>query len=98
MRDRAQNLVYVDAAVLRGEGRKPPRRLLELPLTTDAVPALGLIPRNSDVHQPLVEILLRSVGRAPGVLERLVGGEELSAADQVEALSEAVRDRVRRRP
>jgi hypothetical protein len=50
------------------------------------------------VDEPLEEIAFGAVGGTPRVLERLVGGEELASADQVEALCEADRDLVRGRP
>jgi len=40
------------------------------------------------MHEPLEEVTLRWLGGAPGVLELLVGREELAAADQVEAGNE----------
>jgi hypothetical protein len=36
------------------------------------------------VDEALKEVLLGRVGCTPGVLERLVGGEVLAAADQLE--------------
>jgi hypothetical protein len=49
------------------------------------------------VDEPLVEVALRRLGLAPDVLEHLVGGEVLAAADQLEAALELV-IRVKRRP
>jgi hypothetical protein len=60
-------------------------RLLELAFAPDAVPAPGLVPGDRDVHEPLEEILLLGGACPPGVLELLVCGEELTAADQLEA-------------
>ena len=88
----------VDAAVTRRVRRQAAVGLRKLALAADAIAAAGLVPGDRHVDQALEEVALRAVGRAPGVLERLVRGEELSAADQVEALCEAVRDRIRRRP
>ena len=79
--------------MLRRVGPEPPRRLLELPLAADAVPTPGLVPGNSDVDEPLEEVALLGRRRAPGVLERLVRGEELAAANQLEPARELVRDR-----
>jgi hypothetical protein len=80
--------------MLRRERLEPSLRLLELPLEADAVPAAGLVPRHDDVHEPLEEVLLRRLGRAPGVLERLVCLEVLAAASQLEATLEISRDRL----
>ena len=75
----------VDAAMPRREGRQPPDRLLELPLASDAIAALRLVPRDRDVDEALVEVLLAGVCRPPGKLELLVRGEVLAPADQLEA-------------
>jgi hypothetical protein len=83
--------------VLRTEGREPARRLLELTLAADAVPAAGLIPGDRDVDEALEEVLLGRLGGAPGQLELLVGGKELAAADQLEPALEIAVNR-RRRP
>jgi hypothetical protein len=40
------------------------------------------------VDEPLEEVLLRLVGGAPGVLERLVRGEVLAGAGEVEPAGE----------
>ena len=74
-------------------GPEPPRRLLELPLAADAVPAAGLVPRNREVHETLKEVALLGRGCPPGVLELLVGGEVLAAPDQVQAALKALRER-----
>jgi hypothetical protein len=71
--------------------REPPLRLLELALAADAVAAAGLVPRDRDVHEPLVEVALLVGGGPPRQLELLVGREELPGADQLEpALEETV--------
>jgi hypothetical protein len=88
----------VDVPVPRRVRRQAAVGLRELALAADAIAAAGLVPGDRHVDEPLEEVPLRPLGRAPGVLECLVRGKELSAADQVEALCEAVRDRVRRRP
>ena len=75
----------VDPAVLGRERPEPPRRLLELALAADPVSTRRLVPRNSDVHEALEEVLLGRVRRPPGKLQLLVRGEELAAADQVDA-------------
>jgi hypothetical protein len=80
--------VEVDAPMFGRVPREPPRRLLELPLAADAVAAACLVPRDRDVHEPLVEVALLCGGRAPRQLELLVGGEELARADQIEAALE----------
>jgi hypothetical protein len=60
-----------------------PRRLLELALAADPVPAAGLVPRDRDVDESLVEVALLRRRRAPRQLELLVRGEELAAANQL---------------
>jgi hypothetical protein len=45
------------------------------------------------VDKPLEEILFPSVGGAPRIFERLVSGEELAAANQLEPLAEELRPR-----
>ena len=69
----------VDALVPWGIRAEAPRRLLELALAADAVPAAGLVPRDGDVDEPLVEVALLRRRRAPRQLELLVRGEELAA-------------------
>ncbi len=69
----------------RRKRTQPTRRLLELALAADAVPAPGLVPRDRDVNEPLEEVLLLGGACPPGVLQLLVCGEELTAADQLEA-------------
>ena len=93
-----EHSVDVDAAVGRGERREPPRRLLELAPRGDRPPAAGLVPGDGDVDEPLEEVTLRCVRRPPRVLERLVGGEVVPPADQVEPELEALGDGVRARP
>ena len=83
----------LDAAMPGRVGTEPSPGLRELPLTPDAVPAAGLVPRNGDVHEPLQEVALRRLRRPPGVLERLVRGEVLAAADQLDTALERVRPR-----
>ena len=72
---------------------EPAGGLLQLPLAADAVAAAGLVPGDGHVDEALEEVALLVGSRAPGVLELLVGGEELAAADQVETALE-----LRRRP
>jgi hypothetical protein len=67
--------------VLRCVRAEAPRRLLELALAADPVPAAGLVPRDRDVDEPLVEVALLRRRRAPRQLELLVRGEELAAAN-----------------
>jgi hypothetical protein len=78
----AENVGYVEAAVLRPEGGEPPSRLLELALAADLISAPGLVPRNGDVDESLEEVTLLAVGGAPDVLQHLVRGEVLAALDQ----------------
>jgi hypothetical protein len=77
--------------VLRRIRPEAPRRLLELPLAADAVATAGLVPGDGDVDEPLEEVALLVLGGPPGVLELLVGREELAPADQIEAGGELVR-------
>ncbi len=76
--------------MLRGVGPEPAGGLLQLPLAADAVAAAGLVPRDGDVDEALEEVALLRPG-SPGVLELLVRGEELAAADQFQAGGEVVR-------
>ena len=77
----------------RRERPEPALRLLELPLEPDPVPASGLVPGDDDVDEPLEEVLLLGIGRAPRVLERLVRGEVLAPPREVEAKRQISRDR-----
>jgi hypothetical protein len=77
----------------RREGPEPAFRLLELSLEADPIPAAGLVPGDDDVHEPLEEVLLRGLGCAPGVLERLVRGEVFAVAGKLEAPVQISRDR-----
>jgi hypothetical protein len=70
-------------------GRKPPRRLLELPHAAGPVAASGLVPGDGDVDEALEEVALGRLRRAPLVLELLVRGEELAAPDQLNPAPEA---------
>jgi len=72
--------------------------LLQLALAADLVFSSGLVPRDGDVDEPLVEVALLGRCGAPRVLELLMGGEELAAADQVEAAREPSLELVRGRP
>ena len=74
----------VDAPVGRRERPEPPRRLLELPRRRDGPPAPGLVPRDRDVDEPLVEVALLGGSRAPRRLELLVRLEEPAGADVLE--------------
>ena len=82
----------VEAAVRGRVGPQAPRGLLELALAADAVAASGLVPGDGDVDEPLEEVALRRVGRSPGVLESLVGGEVLAAPDELEPALESADD------
>ena len=79
--------------MVRRVGPESPRRLLELALAPDMVPALRLVPGHGDVDETLEEVSLLGRRRAPRVLERLVRGEELAAPNQLEPARELVRDR-----
>ena len=67
----------------RREWAEPTLRLLELALEPGPVPAAGLVPGDDDVHEPLEEVLLLGLRRAPRVLERLVRGEVLAPPREV---------------
>jgi hypothetical protein len=90
-RELLEDGVDVDAAVLGRVRPEPSRSLLQLALAANAVAAPGLVPRDRDVDEPLEEVALFGCRRAPGVLELLVGGEELACADQVEPARELLR-------
>ena len=72
----------------RRERAEAPGGLLELPLAADRVATSGLIPGDDDVDEPLEEVLLGRVSGSPGVLERLVRGEVLAGAGEVEPAGE----------
>jgi hypothetical protein len=74
--------------VRRREGGEPARGLLELPLAARLVAAACLVPGDDDVDEPLEEVLLGGLGRAPGVLECLVRGEVLAGAGEIEPAGE----------
>jgi hypothetical protein len=75
----------VEAAMPGSVALQAPRRLLELALASDPVSPPGLVPGDGDVDEALEEVPLGGRGRAPGHLERLVGGEVLTPLDQLEA-------------
>jgi len=79
--------------MLRRVGPEPPCGFLELPLAPHTVPAPGLVPGDRDVDETLEEVALLGRRRPPGVLERLVRGEELAAPNELEPARELVRDR-----
>jgi hypothetical protein len=70
--------------------REPASRFLELPLAADAVAAVGLVPGNSDLDEPLEEVALLGLGGTPGRLELLVRREVLAAADQFDSARESL--------
>lgn len=61
----------------------------KLSLAADAVPPTRLVPGDSDVDEALKVIAFGRPRRAPGKLELLVCGEELSLIDQAESSVEA---------
>jgi hypothetical protein len=63
---------------------QPPSRLFELALTSDRPSTPRLVPGDRHVDEPLEEVALRGLGRAPRELELLVGREPLAAAQQLE--------------
>src|SRR5204863_110747 len=65
-------------------------RLLELAFATNSVAPTGLVPRDGDVHEALEEVALGRLGRAPGVFELLMGGEEFAGSDQSQAALERI--------
>jgi hypothetical protein len=67
---------------------EPAPRLLELTLAPDPVAAAGLVPRDGDVHEALVEVALLRLGGAPRDLQLLVSLEVLAAPDQLDAALE----------
>src|SRR5438132_13807362 len=79
---------HVDAAVLGSVGSQTPRGLLELAPAADPPPSAGLVPGDRDVDEPLEEVALRRLGRAPCFLERLVRREVLAATQQLDPLCE----------
>jgi hypothetical protein len=68
-------------------------RLFQLPLAADAFASSRLVPGDRNVDEPLQEVSLGRLGRSPGVLQLLVGGEVVAAADQLEAAGVGVRGR-----
>ena len=60
-------------------------RFLELPVHPDSSPAACLVPRDRDVHEALQKVAFFGRRGPPGVLELLVRGEVLAAADQLDA-------------
>ena len=86
----------VDASVLRCKRPEAAGGLFELTLAPRLVAAPSLVPGDDDVHEALEEVLLLRLGRSPGVLERLVGGEVLARAGEVETQGEISRQRLGR--
>jgi hypothetical protein len=76
--------------MLRREWRQASRRLLELSLAADTVPAACLIPGDRNMDESLEEVLLRRLSRAPNVLERLVRLEVLAVLDLREPLCKPI--------
>ena len=74
----------VHPAVLGRERPEPASRLRQLPLEAGPVAAPGLLPRDDDVHEALEKVLFFLLGRSPRVFERLVRGEVLARAGQIE--------------
>jgi hypothetical protein len=86
--DLSEHGTDVHAPMRRHERREAPCRLLELPLAADAVAAACLVPGNRDMDESLEEVAFSGLCRPPLELELLVRGEELAAADQIEAAEE----------
>jgi hypothetical protein len=70
--------------MLRDERGQTALRLRQLTLASRSIAAARLIPGDGDVDEPLEEVLLRGLGCAPGVLERLVRLEVPAASYLVE--------------
>jgi hypothetical protein len=59
-----------------------------LALAANLIAAPRLVPGDDDVDKPLKEVLLGRLGGPPGVLERLVRGEVLAGACELEPADE----------
>jgi hypothetical protein len=79
--------------VARSERCEPPCRFLELPLAAGTPPATRLVPGDHDVYEPLEEVPLGRLGRAPRVFEGLVRGEVLAGPGERESPLEVSRER-----
>jgi hypothetical protein len=77
--------------VRRCERREPPRGLLQLTLAARPVATARLVPGDDDVDEPLEEVLLAGIRCPPRVLERLVRGEVLTGAGEIETTLEVSR-------
>src|SRR6185437_7074148 len=80
----ASHLRDVNAFVARLVALEPAQGLLELARGADSVAAAGLVPRDGDVDEPLIEVPLRLGSGSPGELELLVCLEESSCAEMLE--------------
>jgi hypothetical protein len=80
----------IHAAMVRRERAESPGCLVELARGCDRPAAPGLIPRNRDVDEALVEVALGGVGRAPNDLELLVRLEVPAGPDQLETARQSV--------
>jgi hypothetical protein len=67
-----------------------PYGLLELPLIPRPISAAGVIPGDGHVDEPLEEVALVRLRRAPDVFQHLVRGEVLAAVDELEPALELV--------
>jgi hypothetical protein len=72
----------------RSEGCQPAPCFRELAFAPGPVPPTRVVPGDSNVDETLEEVLLRRVGRPPGLLELLVCLEVLAAPNQVETVSQ----------
>jgi hypothetical protein len=72
------------------ERAEPPGCLVELARGCDRPASAGLIPRNGDVNEALVEVALGGVRGAPNDLELLVRLEVPAGPDQLETARQSV--------
>ena len=80
-----EDRLQVEPAMRRRIRPESADRLRQLPFAADAPAAPRLVPRDRHVDETLEEIALFARRDAPGVLELLVRGEVLAAADQLDA-------------
>ena len=89
-------MLDVDVSVRRAVGLEPARGLLELALAPRPVPSGRVVPRHSDVDEPLQEVAFLRRSVPPLILELLVCVEVRTCADQLETFGESHRRDYRR--